>query len=214
MLPPPLGFVPLRAAADVVGRKVAGADWRPIDEIDAIAIACNLDPDVGRIITMIAERCEAGEIGAAYRSVTGVDDLDRSVWQSPCWRNYFTTGTIDLDLPWLVNGRPVTDGSTVRCTREIFVRRQDLDRFVKTLRSEPRKPVARASSTRIREVVAEYKTSLNGANPSIPGLERFAREKANLRGHRNELRAELERQSGNRPRGRPPGKLPAEIAEK
>jgi hypothetical protein len=140
----PIGFIPLREAADMVGRKVYGLGWRPLDQLDSVigrktikkiqaakwraleAIWC--DPHIDRVITMIAEHCEAGEIAAAYQSVTGADDLDRGVWRSPAWRTYFTTGTIDLDLPLLGDGgRPTGDGFA-RCRRQIFVRKSDLDR--------------------------------------------------------------------------------------
>jgi hypothetical protein len=52
------------------------------------------------------------------------------------WRNYFAAGTIDLvDLPLLdEKGRPVMDGRTVpRCTREIFLQQDSLDRFIAKL---------------------------------------------------------------------------------
>jgi hypothetical protein len=78
---PPIGFIPLRDAADMVGSKIVGPSWRPIREIDAASygldkeypdadgadvIAAGLDPRIERVITMIAEQCEAGEIAAAY----------------------------------------------------------------------------------------------------------------------------------------------------
>lgn len=147
---PPLGFVTLRDAADIVGREMyerRKSSWLPLgwadDKIDydahvrdwrAFAVALQLDPEIDRVIKVIAEACEAGEIAAAYRSITGAERLDPGVWRSPAWRGYFATGTIDLDLPLVdAQGRPNIDGYTARCTREIFVRRQDLDRMVNLL---------------------------------------------------------------------------------
>ena len=111
---PPIGFVRLHDAVDIVGRKPFGW-WRSINELcaspfgegsGADVIALGLYPDVDYVVTMIAEACEAGEIAAAYRSVTGgADNLDRNVWQGPHWRNYFAAGEIDLDLPLLDDKR-------------------------------------------------------------------------------------------------------------
>jgi hypothetical protein len=213
---PPIGFVPLREAADEVGRKVCGSRWRSLSEIDGDfahittyreeIIAGKLDPEIDRIIRMIAEQCAAGEIAATYRSVTGgADNLDRSVWQLPCWRNYFATGMIDLKLPLLEEGRPSADGRTAPRRREIFVGRQDLDQFVDTL-DRPNtnsSSTARASSRQIAEIVRAYRRSLAaGATPSKPRLERFAREKG-LSGHRDELRDEYDKQFPHQRVGRP-----------
>jgi hypothetical protein len=149
----PLGNVPVRKAADEVGCKLYGSNWRPLDEVLPAPVgpfnlirgadvdaACKLAPEVERVITMIAEACEKGEITSAYRSVTGgAEILDRSVWQQPHWREFFTTGEIDLwDLPLLDEKlRPTADGRTAgRCRREVFVRREHLNRFIAAL-SEP-----------------------------------------------------------------------------
>jgi hypothetical protein len=211
---PPTGFVALRDAADVVGRKVSGPSWRPIGNTvdydahvrdrDAFRAAYNLDADGNRVITLIAEQCEAGGIAAAYRSVTGgADSLDRSVWQLPCWRNYFATGMIDLDLPLLdEEGRP---NNTARCTREVFVRRQDLDGVVATLSRPNVNPssTVRASKKQIAAIVTRYHQTLSGdVTPSIDGLQRFAQEN-DLVGHREELRAEYHKQFPNQRVGRP-----------
>ena len=95
------------------------------------------DPDINRVIKAIAEQCESGGVSCAYRSVTGgAEDLRREVWRMPHWRSYFANGTIDLDLPVLDDKlRPVLDGRSVRCTREIFVRRGDLQHFLASLTS-------------------------------------------------------------------------------
>jgi hypothetical protein len=137
---PPIGWIPLRAAVDIVGRKLGGSKWHSSDGIDPQPFSLNLShPEVEHIITMIAEGCETGEIPAAYRSHTGgAHGLDRGVWQLPCWQNYFATGTINLDLPLLdEKGRPNANGYTAWCTREIFVRRPDLDCFVAALPGPP-----------------------------------------------------------------------------
>jgi hypothetical protein len=63
MLPPPLGYITLGEAVEIVSRKFINAEH------------------------IIAEACETGELAAAYRSWTcGADDLDRSVWHMPHWR--------------------------------------------------------------------------------------------------------------------------------
>ena len=86
----------------------------------------------------IAEACECGQLAAAYRSITGADDLDPKVWQSIGWRNYFATGTIDLDLPLLDEKlRPNKQGFTARCTREIFIRQDSLVQFMASLAPAP-----------------------------------------------------------------------------
>lgn len=112
MLPTPLGFVTLLEAVEAAHRKLADKD---------------------SAIRMIAEACENGKLAAGYRSAVdgGAGDLDRRVWQMPQWRSFFETGTIDLDLPLLdERGRPDPAGFTARCTREIFVRRDDVDKLV------------------------------------------------------------------------------------
>jgi len=108
--PPPFGFITLADAVALVASNVPKADR-------------------DRVTTIIAEGCEAGRILATYKTITGVADLDRSVWYGH-WPSYFDSGTIDLDLPVLANGRPVADGRTVRCTREIYIRRSSLESFI------------------------------------------------------------------------------------
>jgi hypothetical protein len=135
---PPIGFITLRDAADAVGRRLHGNKWCPIAQTRSDTIICKLDPEIDRVIKTLAEQCETGGISAAYRSITGADGLDQAVWQMPHWRNYFATGTIDLDLPLLDNNlRPNPNGYTARCTREVFIRRADLDRWVATLPAPP-----------------------------------------------------------------------------
>jgi hypothetical protein len=79
--------------------------------------------------------CKAGEIATACRSVAGgADELDPSFWRLPHWPNYFITGTVDVDLPRIIpsltSSGVATSAGYERCTREIFVRRSDLERFI------------------------------------------------------------------------------------
>jgi hypothetical protein len=146
----PIGYIPLRDAADAVGRKIYGTEWRTLDEAErtepkvrtidgkkfAIAsyVASKLDDRIERVIRLLAEKCEAGEIAAAYRSITGADPLNRDVWLAPHWRNYFTFGSINLTLPLVDDDlRPARNGGTVKCTRDIFLKRQDVDSLVREL---------------------------------------------------------------------------------
>jgi hypothetical protein len=110
----PIGFIHLQEAVRIVGQKMGG------------------DADIERAI---AEACEAGDIAAAYRSRTGgADELDRSVWRMPHWRNYFADGMIELILPLLdERDQPNVNGFTARCPREIFVRKDSLDRFIASI---------------------------------------------------------------------------------
>jgi hypothetical protein len=65
---------------------------------------------------------------------------------------------------------------------------------------------ALASKKQIRAIVTNYAKSLNGATPSIPRLEKFARATVGMKGHRDELRAEYNKQFANPPVGRRPKK--------
>jgi hypothetical protein len=155
---PPLGFIPLLDAVCALGHRLYGPDWRPIGEVSTEPLfnpksgrpneantSCLFEPEPERVITMIAEWCADGEIAAGCRSITGnVESLDRGVWRRPHWQYYFADGTINLELPLLENGRPVTDGRTApQCPCEIFVRQKDIDRLIKTL-SAPQKSKAGA----------------------------------------------------------------------
>jgi len=202
---PPIGFITLRDAVDVVGRKLKGSGWRPLTEMGAHTITAGLNPEIDQVLNMIAERCETGEISATYRSVTGVDSLDRAVWLMPHWRNYFATGTIDLDLPLIDEHlQPAKSGGTARCTREIYIRRDDLTRAIaRSPNSSMRSSAPRANKKKIAAVVTSYRQSLaDGANPSMVGLEHFA-HKHGVIGHRPDLRAEYQRQFPNQRVGRP-----------
>jgi hypothetical protein len=133
---PPIGFVTLHDAVDGVGHTVFGAHWQY-----AVPRSGEADKETDaheRVITLVAEGCEAGAIEATYRKWDGgVDALDHSVWRLPHWRSFFARGTIDLDLPLLdASDRPNPSGHTARCTREIFVRRASLERFILELSSD------------------------------------------------------------------------------
>jgi hypothetical protein len=152
------------------------------------------DPDIDRVVTMLAERCEAGEIAAAYRSDTGgVDDLDRSFWHLPYWRNYFITGMVDVDLPRFVPSTAFGGGIAAsppaeifagyeRCTREIFARRRDVERFIATLKpadnelAEAPAPIKSEGGrpTDRDRVIAEARRRIKGRE-ALPGtLTEFA----------------------------------------
>jgi hypothetical protein len=175
----PIGFITLCEAVDAVGRAVLGTSWQ-------FAIPFNLeanhDDAYERVITMIAEGCEAGQIAAGYRAWNGAaDDLDRSAWRMPHWRNYFATGTIELiDLPLLDpnNGwRPVPDGRTVpRCTREVFVRRDNLDRFIASIApaSEERRKPARHRHAGDAELAEEGRDLVAGGMSKRKAAEKLA----------------------------------------
>lgn len=191
VMEPPIGFVRLRDAIYAVGDKIFGSDWC----LGESAAERLFDPKPERVIRLIAEWCEAGEIAAVYRSITGVDDLDRSVWRRPHWRHYFADGTIDLDLPLVdENLRPNTDGYTARCTREIYLRRHDLDRLIATLSKPSAKPLPQASKEQIGNMVAQYRRTLPaGANPSMDDAVQFAEDNGVI-GHREEVRQEYRQQ--------------------
>lgn len=197
---PPIGYVRLRDAIYAVGDKIFGSNWC----VGVSAAERLFDPKPERVIRLIAEWCEAGEIAAVYRSITGVDDLDRSVWRRPHWRHYFADGTIDLDLPLVdENLRPNLDGYAARCTREVYLRRDDLDRLIAHLPQPKAEHTAAASKKQISAIVTNYRRSLppNG-KPSIAACEQYARD-SGLSGHRDELREEYHRQFPNQRVGRP-----------
>lgn len=135
---PPIGFIILEKAVNLVGHHMIGSAWRPLCCAEwRRYLIFNPDADADRdvhqrVMTVIAEGCEAGEIAAGYRNSNGAaDDLDRSAWRMPHWRNYFASGMIDLVLPLLdERGRPNSHGHTARGTCEIFVRRDSLERFI------------------------------------------------------------------------------------
>ncbi|MET4018153.1 hypothetical protein [Bradyrhizobium sp. S3.2.12] len=156
MLPPPIGFTPLKTALDLVrARRAAAADAE----------------------REIAEACHGGRLKAAYRTWDGgADDLDTKVWQRVRWRDYFEQGTIDLDLPLIDGqGRPVTDGRIARgCTREIFITNDSLAAFVATLPPAPStdapRPKRGPKSGTLDRVVAEMQQDLRLGKVTVDGL--------------------------------------------
>ena len=182
----PIGFMTLYDAVDAVGHALLGASWQY-----AIPLNSEADKDGDaheRVITMIAEGCEAGKIDAGYPTVFGtVDDLDRSEWRKPHWRNYFITGTIDLELPLLDDRwRPVPDGRTVpRCPREIFVRRNSLKQFMDSLAPAAEaneKPLRKASKEAIRVEIRAVNNEAGKFGPNVVQLPKAVRPRLNQRG--------------------------------
>jgi hypothetical protein len=176
----PIGFVTLYEAVDIVGRSQFGAVWEYAVLID--------DPKGGahgKITTMIAEGCEDGRISAAYRSITGADNLDRGVWRARHWWTYFMTGTIDLDLPLLDDrGEPVSDGRTTRCTREIFIRRDSLQQFIASLgpAAVTESALGPASVETIRTHIRAVYLDPEGGRPNVNELAKIVRPRLNAKG--------------------------------
>ena len=189
----------------MLGRKISKSNWHTLAECEAALLVRLLivdpaaaelvaheDPDIDRVFTMLAECCESGEIAAAYRSDSGgTDDLDCSFWRLPHWRNYFITGMIDVDLPRFIYSSFTPGVGTFtgyeRCTREIFVRRTDFERFIATLKPADHEPAeapapAMPSSKGGRpsdedRVIAEAKKRLESKTyPSKAALARELRE--------------------------------------
>lgn len=138
----PIGYITLFEAVYAVGRAMFGPEWRY-----AIPFAPEIELNVHEpIIKAIAEGCESDLINAAYRRWdTSAEVLDPAVWRRLNWRNHFMTGTIELELPLLDDrSLPISDGRTVRCTREIFVRSDSLQRFVSSLEPTTKTPIVLA----------------------------------------------------------------------
>jgi hypothetical protein len=227
----PVGFVPLVAALDMVGRRLYRASWYPfsagpldpldlvrdVDAIDAESITATLNA-FEHVITLIAKRAASGELPCVrFTDIGDVESLDLSVWRLPGWRDYFITGKVTLTVP-LRDERgkvvPLRDEkgnlseSTTRGTFDIFVEREGLERLIAAaLPAEPSAGTTKARprrTKRISEIVTAYRKSLSDMdNPSIEAVTQFARRQEGLIGHRNELRAEYHRQFPNQRRGRP-----------
>jgi hypothetical protein len=165
VMEPPIGFIRLTEAVDALGLRLAP------------------DADVAKLI---AEACESGRVTAAYRTITGADELDRSVWRSPAWRNYFASGTIDLDLPLLDERlRPHPAGFTARCTREIFVRRDSLTSFIADLEPAPitaPKQLRNAPPDLIRREIRTVYLDPTNDQPNVAKLPKFVRSRLNPQG--------------------------------
>jgi hypothetical protein len=205
----PLGYIRLCEAVYAVGDKIFGpgvaraADWRPTGDL--------FNPEIECVITKIAEQCAAGKIVAVYRTSTGgLENLALDIWHQPHWRHYFVNMTIDVDLPLVdENLRPVGD-QPVRCTREIYLRRRDVDRFIETLpraKRPPKAETARVSDVQVRKTVEQYL-----AMPTAPSLHRLNRhvKDIGLNIPRSRLRTEYHKQRPNLRRGRPSKNNPPE----
>ncbi|WP_018320235.1 hypothetical protein [Bradyrhizobium sp. WSM2793] len=126
MLAPPIGFIPLKIALDLVRAKL---------------------PPQADAERSIAEACHAGRLKAAYRSWTGgADEMDNRIWERPHWRSFFEKGEVELILPLLdESNRPDPSGFTSRCNREIFITNESLTPFLAAI---PPRPSADAPKAR------------------------------------------------------------------
>jgi hypothetical protein len=144
-----------------------------------------IDSMAEHVIRTVAEACERGDLACACRSfIGGTENLDCSVWTQHHWRNFFYA---DSDPP-------------------IFVRQRELTHIVRTLRpvAKKRPSKSRVSDTELRKIVRDYDASRPaGTNPSMPRALAFARDKANLVGNRDRLRAIYRDHFKIRGRGRP-----------
>jgi hypothetical protein len=180
ILETPIGFFTLYEAVDAVGRARFGSAWEYAVLIDNPKGGAH-----GEVTTMIAEGCEDGRIFAAYRSINGADNLDHGVWRARHWWTYFMTATIDLDLPLLDDrGKPVSDGRSARCTREIFVRRDSLQQFIASLGpaaiAEP--ALGPASVETIRTHIRAVYIDPEGGRPNVNELAKIVRPRLNAKG--------------------------------
>ncbi|WP_407160156.1 hypothetical protein [Bradyrhizobium sp. STM 3557] len=167
MMKPPIGFVSLAEAVD------AFASRNPSMPREDIEIA-------------IAEACEGGRLAAAYRSILGADELENKVWRSPAWRNYFATGTIDLDLPLLdERDQPSKEGFTARCTREIFIRRDSLMSLLAEQGPLPHdeKGLRPATEKSIREEIRSVYLDPQFDRPNVNELAKVVRPRLNAKGY-------------------------------
>jgi hypothetical protein len=138
-LPPPPGYVHLYRAVDAIGRALRGAEWVSVRCQDELKHQVDTGSAVAdSVMKTVAEACEAGKLAAAFQHLfKGADDLDRSAWRKPHWRNYFSTGTTIVDQPRLIGGDercdPDPSGQMIPCERKIFIRKDSLDCFVASL---------------------------------------------------------------------------------
>jgi hypothetical protein len=191
---PPVGFVRLRDAVDEIGRKIYGPSWQP------------LAGQFEHVVTLLAEECEAGRVAAAYRHLAGVEPLNPAEWHKPHWRTYFDEDTITLELPLYDDQLRPTRFTNPNCRCKIFVRKSDLARLIGGLKRINRDAGLQGSRVSVKEIkgaVAKYLESQGGGSGNSHGMAKFAHDQCGIRGHRDELRAEYQRQVGGRPRGRP-----------
>jgi hypothetical protein len=180
----PLNFVFLLDATDRIGRAMCGANWK--------APPFRRDDDANnrqfeRVITTVARACESGEMRAWCRQPDGaMSPMNPADWHlSPVldWQRYFYAGELiemDLDLmespfsdvPKITYPAPLPAVS--HCT--IFVRRENLDRFIaKTAESQrPKLDEKRSQSALAAEAVILPPVPKKGGRPS--DKERVAAE--------------------------------------
>ena len=181
---------------------------------EAVSLLAAAKPDLADPAKAVAEACESGALIAAYRTITGVDELDRAVWRSPAWRNYFDFGTIDLVLPLLDdNGRPNRHGYTAVCTREIFVRRDSLQDLISSF--DPVVPPAESfrpapEAAMLKEIRAVY-ADPSSDRPNVNQLAKLVRPRLQAKGLDASDRKirELGERDEFRPLRRAPGKTKA-----
>jgi hypothetical protein len=161
MLAPPIGFIPLRVALDIIRAKL---------------------PPKADAKREIAEACHGGKLKAAYRTWDGgADDLDPKIWWRQRWREFFEQGTVDLELPLIDDsGRPMPDGHTGKwftakgCTREVFITSDSLATFLTEI--PPLPPIDSPKAKRgpkagtLNRVVAEMQQDLMVGKITVDGL--------------------------------------------
>ena len=137
ILPPPIGYVHLYQAVETVGRAACGARWVSVhcqDELKGAMMAPSAA--LQDVIMSIAEACEAGKLAAAYPNALegGVDVLDPGEWRKSRLHveTYFASGEVILYLPYSPPRRELA-----RCPRKIFIRKDSLAEFIKSLEPAP-----------------------------------------------------------------------------
>jgi hypothetical protein len=129
----------LLEATDVVGRAMWGHDWSlpPFDDLpEEIG---GPSPQASRFditITRIATACEKGEIAVIFET----EDAERVqlptyVWrwfEKEMWRSRFINGRDEIVV---IDGRDETIFSADDALRWLFVRRTDLERFIKSIQA-------------------------------------------------------------------------------
>jgi hypothetical protein len=202
----PVGFVPLVAALDMVGRRLYGASWYPfsagpldpldlvrdVDAIDAESITATLNA-FEHVITLIAERAASGELPCIRSSIHGVESLNPGVWHSPGWCDYFIAGKVTLPVPLrdekgkvvrLRDAKGKLRVSTVRGTFDIFVERKGLERLIATLEPTLTVPASdravpkQATEKQLDGLLDDYVASVGDdpAKATLDGFRAFAQD--------------------------------------
>lgn len=167
MLEPPIGFIRLNDAGDLLRGKLPP------------------ETDVQRLI---ATACVQGKLTAAYRRWDGgADELEPRVWQLPHWRSYFDRGIIRLELPLLdERGQPLADGRTApNCEREIFIASDSLTKYLANLGLGPiaeREQLRNATHDMIRQEVRDVYLDSSSDQPNVNQLAKVVRPRLNQKG--------------------------------